>query len=118
MVEILLVVGSVGALIAGGLVVMFAPGQMVMTGGAAIVALGLLLGVPTGLVYHVLLGEGLSRGGPPPERWWWRPLQHHEDLSPADLDRVLPWCYAGAAGFGCIMLGCGVVALGTFLLGS
>lgn len=117
MLEIFLVVGSVVALVAGAVVVAFVPGEMVLLAGAAIVALGLTLGIPTGLVYHVVLGQVLSREGPAPERWWWHPLHHHAELAPADLDRVLPWCYAGAAGFGFIMLGCGVVALGAFLLG-
>ena len=118
MIELLLVLGGVGVLIAGAVLVACVSPDAVLLGGAAIVVGGIALGVPTGLVYHILLGRYLSQRGPAPARWWWRPLEHHGALHARELSRVMPWCYAGATGFLFILIGCGVVTIGAFMVST
>lgn len=77
--------------------------------GVGIALLGLILGIPTGAVYHVRLHQCLSARDVLPERWYWSPTSLHDDLLHAERPRVLPWCYAGAFGFLLIALGLAVV---------
>jgi hypothetical protein len=72
---------------------------------------GLVLGLPTGALYHLELRRSLLACGRLPERWWISPTALHGEIPPADRLRVLGWCYAGAAGFLACMLGCLIVAL-------
>jgi hypothetical protein len=80
--------------------------------GLILTALGLVVGVPTGMLYHVRLRAALAAGGPLPARWWLHPTPLHERL---DADRrrwVMRPFYAGAAGFLAILLGCGLMVVG------
>ena len=70
----------------------------------ALLAAGFLLGVPTGLYYHVLLRRELLRQGKLPRGWYWRPFVHHELLDDEALARLRPWWTSGGVGFGLIML--------------
>ena len=90
------------------------PGDTVLLGGAALVALGMLVGVPTGLVYHVALYRALRPRGALPARWWVAPLKLHPRLEARDRRRVMPWFWLGAAGFLLTCLGCVLVAIGAF----
>ena len=84
--------------------------------GAGVVLFGLLVGVPTGVVYHVQLYRVLAPKGGLPGGWYWRPLQFNAELTEAERQRVMPWCYAGGLGFVIIVLG--IVALGVALLAT
>lgn len=82
---------------------------LLLGAGAVTVALGLLVGVAAGIVYHAVLFRALAPTGALPPGWWWRPTILHPRLTPAQRRRVLPWFYAGAAGFLVTLAGCAVV---------
>jgi hypothetical protein len=88
--------------------------ETVLLLGVGLVAGGLVLGVPTGAIYHVALRASLARAGALPARWWLQPTSLHDRIPPDERAWVLGWCYAGAAGFLITMAGCVVVAVGAW----
>ena len=92
------------------------PFELGLQWGLRLTALGLALGVPTGLVYHVQLARALRRRGGLPRGWYWHPLALHPLLRPEERPRVLLWCGLGAAGFGVTALGLAVAGLPTLVL--
>lgn len=106
MIEALLVLGAVFLLMMLGFVAPLLPASEWIQAGGYAVAAGLLLGVPTGAVYHLRLARALARRGRLPPRWWLRPAALHGDLEPSDRARVLPWFAAGGAGFLAVVAGC------------
>ena len=81
--------------------------------GCAVVGLG--VGIPGAWVYHVRLRASLLENGTLERGWWISPFGLHATLAPAQLDRVLPPCWVGAAGgtlafVGCLIGGIGVLA--------
>jgi len=112
MLETLIVVLGVGAM----LLLVFVPWPWLLQAGALVTALGLALGLPPGLVYHVRLRQALLRRGALPRRWWVEPARYHRELDAEGRGRVLPWFVAGGVGFVVVVLGCGLVLLGA--LGS
>ena len=112
MIEGLLVLGFLLAMVAVWAAWTLVPLDALILAGSVIALAGLLFGVPTGLVYHVLLRRSLLRAGSLPPRWWLRPTSLHERIPALDRRRVRAWCVAGAAGFLLTLLGCAVVALG------
>jgi len=112
MLESLLVIGVVGVLVLlGTLTVSLSLQALVMT-GLSVVAAGFVLGVPAGALYHVALYRCLQARGEVPAGFVWHPTRYHAVLSPEERRRVLPWFRAGALGFGLIILGCAIFALG------
>ena len=91
--------------LAGG----FAYADLLLYAGACVTALGLIIGVAAGIVYHVALFRALSPLGILRPGWWWRPTILHGYLSPELRRRVMPWFHAGAAGFLVALAGCAVV---------
>jgi hypothetical protein len=83
--------------------------DLLLGAGAGVLALGLIVGVAAGVVYHVVLFRALSPLGVLRPGWWWRPTSLHVHLSSTLRRRVLPWFYAGAAGFFVALAGCAVV---------
>ena len=82
-------------------------------GGIWVTAAGLLLGVPTGLVYHVRLYQVLDPRGELPSGWYWRPLRFNARLRKEERTSVMSWCYVGGFGFlvicvGLLLMGAGV----------
>lgn len=112
MVETLLVLGGVGFLMALGFAAPLVSGAWWIAAGWYAVGAGLLLGVPTGLVYHVQLARVLGARGRLPARWWVRPVALHAELAPGERARVLPWFAVGGAGFGVVVLGCAAIVAG------
>ena len=81
--------------------------------GIWVTAAGFLLGVPTGLVYHIRLYQVLRPRGELPPGWYWRPLRFNRLLRPDERPSVMSWCYVGGFGFlvicfGLLMMGAGV----------
>lgn len=111
MIEVALAVLLVVALAIAALV-SSAAWHLLLEVGAICIAAGLLVAVPTGLVYHVVLYRRARLRGPVPERWWLRPVGLHAQLTRPDQRAVMPWFYSGAAGFLVAMLGCLLVAIG------
>lgn len=62
-------------------------------------AAGLLVGVPTGFWYHVLLYRILSARIALPQKWWWAPVDLHPHLTQQELARLKPWFTIGGIGF-------------------
>jgi len=102
--EALIVLAIVVALAGGGLLAQVGALTLVWT-GLSLVGAGMALGLPTGLLYHVLLYRALRSRGVVPERWWLRPTSLHDDIPDEQRGRVLFWCALGAAGFLVIVLG-------------
>jgi hypothetical protein len=115
--EALLVLFGVLLLGGAGLLAPLLPAQTVVVAGVACAAAGLLVGVPTGLWYHVKLHACLRGQGRLPARWWVRPVALHRRLTPEQRPAVLLWFYAGGAGFALSVLGCLLVVVGVLLEG-
>ena len=72
------------------------------------IAIGLLVGVPAGIRYHLLLYRALAPQGRLEKGWYWHPLRYDKQLTPPEHEPVLFWCRLGALGF--VVLCLGVVA--------
>ena len=115
MLESLLVIGLV-ALVSGVAAVAFAFGWITIAlGGLVCAAVGLILGVPTGVYYHVALYRCLTPRGVLPARWWWNPTKYHRYLTIDEQRLVMRWFYAGGAGFGLVVLGGVLTFVGVML---
>lgn len=102
----------VAALVIVVVMVAAVPWPSLLIAGLATTAAGLVLGMSTGVWYHVALGRALLGSGPLPPRWWLRPVPLHARLRPGDLRSVMPWFYAGAVGFVITVVGLAVCAIG------
>jgi hypothetical protein len=114
-IETLVVLALVGLLAAAGLVLPLVPAELIVQGGGLIIALGAVLGLPTGFWYHVKLRAALARHDELPARWWLRPVSLHEHLTSEDRPAVLRWFYVGGFGFLAIVLGSLAVAAGVLM---
>ena len=111
MIELLMVLGVMGALAGLGALALVAMETLVVVGGAMI-AIGLALGVPTGIIGHVRMYQVLKPLDRLDPGWIWRPIAHNERLPEANRREVLAWCYAGGLGFGVFVLGAVVAGAG------
>ena len=109
--ELLIAVGVIGVLGGMGMLALVSVPALVTVGGA-ILLVGVLVGVPTGIMYHVRLYQILHPRGQLDKRWLWHPLALHDCLEERERRRVLPWCYVGAAGFFIIVAGIVVAGVG------
>jgi len=113
--EIGIVVALVVLLAGGGLLLPLLPWSSVLQLGVLGVALGLGLGIPTSLVYHVKLARVLGARGELPSRWWLSPTRLHRRLRGAERRSVLRWFYAGGAGFVLTLAGSAAAFVGALL---
>ena len=82
MLELLLVVGAVVVVgVIGFLTVVVTP-QLMIEFGLWVLAAGLVIGLPTGFWYHVVLYRSLVRRMTLPPRWWRAPVELHPLLAP------------------------------------
>jgi hypothetical protein len=111
--ELVIVVAPL--LLLGGIALLahYVPLSLLAGASFALVALGTVFGVPSGIYYHVVLRRELLRLGPLPARWLWHPQRHHEQLAPAAYRRVRLWFVLGGLGFLVIVSGAllGILAL-------
>jgi hypothetical protein len=91
------------------LTVMITP-QLMIELGLWVLAGALLVGIPTGFWYHVVLYRQLAPRITLAPRWWRRPVELHPLLTPVEYSRVRPWFVVGAVGFLLCCAG-GVVAI-------
>src|SRR5262245_59755595 len=112
MIEIALIVGVIALVI--GVTALFAlVSWYILFGlGIGLIALGMLIGVPTGFWFHVVLYRVMREKHIVQPRWWLRPIGIFEALSADDRRRVAPWMYAGGAGFVIALVGCALFAVG------
>jgi hypothetical protein len=89
--------------------------QVIVLAGAACALVGLSVGLPTSLYYHLRLHRALYPRGMLPAGWWWSPMRYHELLLERERPVVMRWFYAGASSFGLIVLGCALTGLGLLL---
>jgi hypothetical protein len=111
MIEALVTIGILVLLACLGLLATL-PIEAAAYWGSLTIAAGFLLGVPTGVVYHVLLWRELRRVGPVPSGWIWNPFGHHHRIGRRAERHVLPWAIAGGVGFVLIVIGMAVVTGG------
>jgi len=109
MVEIAAVIGVILVLLAAAAGGEFPHADLLLGVGAAVVAIGLIAGVGAGVVYHVALFRSLKPLGILRPGWWWQPTNLHAHLSPEQRRGVMPWFFAGAAGFFVVLAGCAVI---------
>lgn len=115
MLELLLLLASLVVIGLTGLVTVVAtPPRMVELGLWAL-ALGLLIGIPTGWWYHVVLYRVLASRMALPRRWWQRPVELHPLLKAEEYRLVRPWFVTGAVGFVLCLAG-GVAAIAGMLV--
>lgn len=88
--------------------------ESAMSLGWGLVALGLAIGIPTAIIYHILLYRHLQPRGKLPRGWIWRPIGLNEDLSEEERVWTLRWMMAG--GFGFVIVVLGLVVLGGSIL--
>ena len=116
MAEIWLVALLVLVLAVGGLLLPLLSWTAVLQLGVLGVVLGLGLGIPTSLVYHVRLARVLAARGELPPRWWLAPTRLHERLRGAERRAVLRWFFLGGAGFVITLAGCAAALVGALLV--
>lgn len=110
MLELLLVIGALLAVGLIGLITVVITPQLMIEFGLWVLAAGLLIGIPTGLWYHVVLYRQLAGRITLPRRWWKAPVELHQLLTPQEFTRVRPWFMSGAIGFVLCLVG-GVTAI-------
>jgi hypothetical protein len=91
-------------------------GRLVAAIGLGTLLLGLVMGVPTGFWYHVILYRTLAARMPLPRKWWVSPADLHRHLTNAERRRIKPWYRIGGVGFVLSVVG-GLAAIGGLLLG-
>jgi hypothetical protein len=109
-----MVVGLLAALVGGAALLAYTPWDWLFGGGLGLCLLGLAVGVPTGLWYHLRLYRAVRERGPLPARWWVRPDRLHGRLTEAERALVMRPFYFGAVGFVLSVLGCILVAYGAW----
>jgi len=116
MLEVGLVIGTLGALSTAVWAWTGVSPDALLASGFWLVVGGLGFGLPTGLLYHVALHRTLGAVGRLPRRWWLHPTALHPWLPAEHRFRVLAWCRLGALGCAVAFLGCGIFGLGAFRL--
>jgi hypothetical protein len=115
MLEILLVFATIIFLGFLGFLATILTPRLMTTIGLVTLALGLLVGVPTGVWYHVLLYRILSLRMALPPRWWWSPVDLHPHLTEQEMTRLKPWFTIGGVGFALSLVG-GLAAMAGLLV--
>ncbi|MBJ79786.1 MAG: hypothetical protein CMH60_00550 [Myxococcales bacterium] len=106
MFELLLAFGVFAGLVGLVLAGQYWDALTLLKSGWALMGFGLLLGVPTGVIYHIKLFRLLAEKQAPTKGWWLDPRPLHQYLTAEEVRRCVPWFYAGGAGFGFCVLGC------------
>jgi len=110
----LVLIALVAAGLSGVAAAIFTPRLLTALGLGALVV-GLLLGIPTGFWYHVILYRLASAKTSLPGAWWLSPARLHVHLSGDEQRRIRPWYRIGGAGFILSVAG-GLVAIAGLLL--
>ncbi len=113
MIELLALLGVLTALIGFGALLLVGWETLALV-ALWLIGVGLMVGVPTGVLYHIGLARALGRRGLLPRGWYWRPIELNALLEPPERSRVLTWCYLGATGF--VVIAAGAVCLAAALV--
>jgi hypothetical protein len=118
MLELTLVILTVTALVAVQWMMQISFSASTLTVlGLAVLAAGIIEGIPTGLYYHIVLYRLLHPRGRLPPGWWISPSQYHVHLTEEEGRRVRRWFFLGGLGFLLCIIG-GVVALSGMAIGT
>jgi len=90
------------------------PVAVAVIGGAALVVLGLGVGIPAGISYHVRLHRILSNKGALDRYWWVNPTGRHKLLEQGEMELFARPFYIGAAGCALALFGSLAAAVGLF----
>lgn len=115
MLEIALVLATIVAVGLLGFFTTIITPRLMTALGLSMLMLGLLVGVPTGFWYHVLLYRVLSPRIALPPKWWWAPVDLHPRLTEQELARLKPWFTIGGIGFVLSVVG-GLAAMAGLLI--
>lgn len=113
--EIALVLATIVAVGFLGFLTTILTPKLMTTIGLVTLVLGLVVGVPTGFWYHVLLYRALSLRMALPAKWWWSPVDLHPHLTEQELARLKPWFTIGGIGFALSVVG-GLAAMAGLLV--
>src|SRR5262245_17981014 len=102
---LLLVVGTTALIV-------WLPWWSLFYAGCWLAGIGMAVGVPAGVLYHVMLFRALRPTHVLGAAFWWRPLRFHSLLSATQRRRVMPWLYLGASAFFAIFVGCLLLGVG------
>lgn len=105
MIETLVVVCGVSLLGALTWMVAALPALTLLWCSGIVIGLGVAIGVPGGVMYHVLLRRELRRLSALAPGWIWRPTSFHGALDEPGIARIRPWFLLGGSGFGLIVSG-------------
>lgn len=117
MLEFVLVLASLAGIAVIGFITKLITPLIMIEFGLWILAGGLLIGIPAGVWYHVVLYRALKKRMALPAGWWRRPVELHARLTPSEFKPVRPWFVAGAAGFVLCCVG-GVAAIAGLSVGQ
>lgn len=93
----------------------FFSGTIILTAGVTSLVIGLILGVPIGFYYHLLLFQRKKLLGRELKGWWIYPHRYHEYLPEKERRILNRWFWVGAVFFNIAMIGCGLVFIGLFM---
>jgi hypothetical protein len=105
MIEILLVLGSLGGLAVLAMITAVVTPHLMTEIGLWTLLAGLAAGLPTGIWYHVALYRTLRGRITIPGRWWLSPTDLHVHLRRDELHDVRRWFVIGGAGFALSLTG-------------
>jgi hypothetical protein len=108
--ESLVVVGVLAAYALLGLL----PWDWLFGGGVLLVVLGMLIGVPASIWYHLRLYRSLKPRALLDRGWWLRPYRLHDRLLDSERGPVMWWFRFGAVWFVLAVLGCVMVGVGAW----
>lgn len=115
MLEIALVLVALVTVGLSGVAAAIATPRLLAALGLGTLILGLLLGIPTGFWYHVILYRIASVKVALPGAWWLSPARLHVHLNGAERRRIRPWYRVGGVGFVLSLVG-GLAAIAGLLL--
>ena len=104
MVETLLAIAIAVGLLAFGLATAI-PFETASQLAWLLIGVGFGIGVPAGVVYHVLLYRALKPRGLLDANWLLHPISYNRFLRDDERFAVLAWCYFGAFCFSVIAIG-------------
>ena len=102
--ETLIAGGILASLLSLGAMAMF-PFETLFRVGTVLIVAGFAFGLPPAVVYHVNLYRALKPRDALPSNWIWDPIRATDFLTRRERRQVVPWMYAGGAGFVVIALG-------------
>lgn len=114
MLETLIAAGIVGMLALVMLLPKFISGWVLLKASLVMVVVGLAVGIPAGIQYHLVLVKHWP--GARPKRWWIDPSSLHVRLLDSGRRAIKPWWVLGGLGWWVAMAGCLVAFVGALAL--